>query len=160
METERAVPLWRNPFVLAFVVGCVMVTLIRPFLRFEPRPPPVLSKLPAFSLVDKAARPSAVPSSTGRLGRELLLHQVPVGLPLLMSRMAKLQDRFEREHVDGVRLVSITVDPVNDTPERLRAAHPATASIRRAGRCSRAPLDRVLSSACRDSTYRASTAPA
>jgi protein SCO1/2 len=125
MEAERPVPLWQNPFVWAFVVGCVMVTLIRPFLRFEPKPPPVLSELPAFSLVDQDGKPFGNADLRGQVWiASFFFTKCPSVCPLLMQRMAALQNRFQAEHVDGIRLVSLTVDPVNDTPERLRAAAP------------------------------------
>ena len=34
-------PLWRNPWLLAFLVGIAFVHLIRPFTRHVPEPPPV-----------------------------------------------------------------------------------------------------------------------
>ena len=47
----------RNPFVWAFVVGCAVVTLMRPLLRREPPPPPVLRQLPRFELVGSNGKP-------------------------------------------------------------------------------------------------------
>ena len=125
MEAERRAPLWQNPFVWAFVVGCVMVTLIRPFLRFEPKPPPVLSELPTFSLVDSSGAPFGSAELRGQVWiASFFFTRCPSVCPVLMSRMAALQNRFKDEHVADIRLVSITVDPVRDTPEVLRAAAP------------------------------------
>ena len=39
-----------------------------------------------------------------------------------MKDLARLQDRFRREGIDTIRLVSITVDPEHDTPHELRVA--------------------------------------
>lgn len=125
MEAGAPAPLWRNPFVVAFVVGCVTVTLIRPLLRYEPPPPPVLSELPAFSLVDTAGKPFGSTELRGQVWiASFFFTRCPSVCPLLMSRVAELQKRYESEHIEGIRLVSITVDPARDTPDVLRAAEP------------------------------------
>jgi protein SCO1/2 len=112
--------LFRNPFVWAFLAGIVFLTLIRPLLRFEPNPPPVLGVLPAYSLVD---------SSGARFGSEQLAGQVYVAnffftscasiCPPMMRAVKTLQDRLRDEGIGGIRIVSVTVDPATDTPQRL-----------------------------------------
>ncbi len=125
MEAPARVPLWRNPFVVAFVVGCVAVTLLRPLLRYEPKPPPVIGQLPEFSLVDAAGKPFGSADLRGQVWiASFFFTRCPSVCPLLMSRVAELQSRYARDHIDGIRLVSISVDPVRDTPEVLRAAAP------------------------------------
>lgn len=125
MDAERGVPIWRNPYVLAFVIGCVTVTLIRPFLRYEPKPPPVLSELPGFTLVDTAGKPVGKDALAGQVWiASFFFTHCPSVCPVLMARMAELQRRFADAGVTGVRLVSITVDPARDTAEALRAAEP------------------------------------
>ncbi len=125
METDERVPLWRNPYVLAFVVGCVTVTLMRPFLRYEPKPPPILGELPAFSLVDAAGKPFGSADLAGEVWiASFFFTRCPSVCPLLMSHMAELQRHFADAGITGVHLVTITVDPAHDTPEVLRAAEP------------------------------------
>ncbi len=125
MEAEGRVPLWRNPWVVAFVIGCVTVTLIRPLLRREPPPPPVLSTLPAFTLVDTTGKPFGSNELRGQVWiASFFFSRCPSVCPLLMSHMAELQKLYQERHIDGIRLVSITVDPEHDTPEVLRAAEP------------------------------------
>jgi len=112
---------FRNPFVWAFLAGIVILTLIRPVLRREPSPPPVLGLLPEFRLTATRGEP---------FGTEELAGQVYVAnffftrcasiCPLLTAAMGRLQQRYDEMGVLGVRLVSITVDPEYDTPERLR----------------------------------------
>jgi protein SCO1/2 len=46
----------------------------------------------------------------------------PSVCPLLMTRMGALQQRYRDAGIDAIRLVSITVDPANDTVERLHEA--------------------------------------
>ena len=113
----------RNPYLWAFVVGCVTVTLIRPLLRREPPPPPVLGQLPKFSLLAPDGR---------RFGSEELRGHVYVAsffftrcgsiCPALMQQLGRLERRYREDGFDSIRLVSISVDPDYDTPERLREA--------------------------------------
>jgi protein SCO1 len=114
----------RNPFAWAFVVGCVLTTLMRPLLRRIPAPPPVLRQLPEFSLRNAEGQP---------FGSEQLRRHVyvanffftrcPSTCPTLMKGMATLQRRFRDRGLEPIRLVSISVDPY-DTPRRLREAEP------------------------------------
>jgi protein SCO1/2 len=123
MAAADRVPLWRNPYVVAFVVGCITVTLIRPLLRHEPAPPPVLSTLPPFSLVDTSGKPFGSEQLAGQVWiASFFFTRCPSVCPLLMARMAELQNLYRERGIDGIRLVSITVDPERDTPDVLRAA--------------------------------------
>lgn len=99
----------------------MVLTLLRPVLRREPSPPPVLGQLPEFRLT--------APDG-GAFGSDELAGQVYVAnffftrcasiCPLLTAAMRQLQTRYDETGVENVRLVSITVDPEYDTPERLR----------------------------------------
>ena len=40
--------------------------------------------------------------------------------PLLMNGMAQLQEKYRAVRAEGIRLVSFTVDPENDRPDRLK----------------------------------------
>jgi protein SCO1 len=112
----------RNPFFWAFVVGCVVITAMRPLLRRIPSPPPVLRQVPPFTLVDVDGKPFGSDDLRGRVYvASFFFTRCPSICPTLMSDLAKLADRFRRERVD-VRLVSITVDPEYDDPQALRAA--------------------------------------
>jgi protein SCO1/2 len=125
MDSEARVPLWRNPYVWAFVIGCVTVTLMRPLLRHVPPPPPVLGTLPDFQLVDPHGAPFGSADLRGQVYvASFFFTRCPSVCPLLMTRMKQLQDRFRNDGIHGIRLVSITVDPANDTPEVLREAEP------------------------------------
>lgn len=125
MPEETHVPLWRNPYVVAFVIGCVTMTLIRPLLRYEPPPPPILSELPAFTLIDSAGASFGSEALRGRVWiASFFFMRCPSVCPLLMTRVAELQRRFQDAGIDDIALVSISVDPERDTPERLRAAEP------------------------------------
>lgn len=125
LAPEPRVPLMRNPWVLAFLVGCITVTLIRPFLRWEPEPPPVLGELPAFTLVDTTGASFGSAELRGEPWiASFFFTRCPSICPVLMTRVATLQERFRDAGVTGIRLVSISVDPEHDTPARLREAEP------------------------------------
>jgi protein SCO1/2 len=125
MASETRVPLWRNPYVWAFVIGCVTITLMRPLLRRIPPPPPVLGTLPAFELVDPHGKPFGSADLRGQVYvASFFFTRCPSVCPLLMTRMKQLQDRFRAGDIRGIHVVSITVDPANDTPEVLRDAEP------------------------------------
>ena len=112
----------RNPYVWGFLIGIVTLTAIRPLLRHVPEPPPVLSQLPAFSLVGMDGKP---------FGSQELHGQVYIAsffftscrsiCPAIMHGMGRLQAGLSERNVQGVRLVSISVDPEHDTPEILSA---------------------------------------
>ena len=112
----------RNPYVWAFFAGIVLLTLIRPLMRHEPAPPPVLSPLPEYRLVASDGRPFGSAELAGQVYvADFIFTRCPSICPKLTGAMARLQRRYDEAGVDGIRLVSISVDPDYDTPERLRA---------------------------------------
>lgn len=111
----------RNPFVWAFLVGAVLVTAIRPFLRFEPDPPPVLGRLPSFELVDRTGEAFGSEELAGGVYvANFFFSRCQSICPVLMKSVARLQKRYDEAGVPNVHIVSITVDPGHDTPQRLR----------------------------------------
>ena len=112
----------RNPFFWAFVVGCVVISSMRPLLRRIPDPPPVLRQVPPFTLTDVTGKPFGSDELRGHVYvASFFFTRCTSICPTLMSDLAKLQDRYRREGVD-VRLISITVDPEHDDPAALRQA--------------------------------------
>lgn len=113
-------PWYRNIFLWYFIIGVVTLTLIRPLLRREPPPPPVIGHLAPFELVDQDGKPFSLNDLTGHVWvANFIFTSCPSICPLLTRRMAGLQERYAADGVD-VRLLSITVDPENDTPDVLR----------------------------------------
>jgi hypothetical protein len=55
MTEEPKSPPWRNPYVIAFVVGALLVTLATPLFRKVAPPPEVTGQLPPFSLTRDGA---------------------------------------------------------------------------------------------------------
>ena len=112
----------RSRYLWGLVIGCVAVTLIRPLLRREPAPPPVLRHLPRFALLDPNGATFGSDALRGHVyvANFFSTRCASIGPPL-MPGMAKLQERYREIGIDSIRLVSISVDPAYDTPERLRA---------------------------------------
>jgi protein SCO1/2 len=111
----------KNPYVWFFLVGAVTLTLMRPCLRREPPPPPVVGRLPAYELTDAGGRAFGSADLAGRVYvADFIFTRCTSICPLLTKAMGRLQDQFRERGVEGVHLVSFSVDPDYDTPERLR----------------------------------------
>jgi len=115
--------LLRSRYFWGLLIGCVLVTLIRPLLRREPPPPPVLFQVPRFELVGTDGRPFGSDDLRGHVYvANFFFTRCPSICPTLMHELAALQTRYREAGLDSIRLVSISADPAYDTPERLRAA--------------------------------------
>ena len=121
-QVEQRVPLHRNLYLWGFIIGCVVITAMRPLLRHVPAPPPVLGHVPPYTLTDSSGRPFGSVDLAGHAYvASFFFTSCPSICPALMRAVARLQDRYKAEMVEGVRLVSISVDPAHDTPARLQA---------------------------------------
>jgi protein SCO1/2 len=112
--------LLRNPWLWAFFAGAILLTAIRPLLRHVPEPPPLLGAVPAFSLVDQDGRAFGSSELAGQVYVvSFFFTRCPSICPLLMHAVRRLQDEYDDRRVKGIHLVSISVDPEYDTPQRL-----------------------------------------
>lgn len=86
----------------------------------DPGPPmPVLAQVPAFKLTDQRAATVTSDSLRGRPWIvDFFFTSCPTSCPREAARMQALS-RAVRERNLAIRLVSITVDPENDTPAKL-----------------------------------------
>jgi cytochrome oxidase Cu insertion factor (SCO1/SenC/PrrC family) len=91
----------------------------------EPAPgdPPVLSTLPEFRLVERAGGVFSSDDLAGKVWvADFIFTRCGGTCPLMSQEMSNLQGRLRSSpRWDDIRLVSFSVDPVNDTPEVLRA---------------------------------------
>jgi protein SCO1/2 len=119
--------LLRSPFFWAALGGLIAIPAMRPLLRYEPAPPPVLYRLPPFSLIDTRGEPFGSAQLEGQVYvADFIFTRCGSICPLLTRAMSRLDRRYRESGVEGVRLVSITVDPQFDTPQVLSeygAAH-------------------------------------
>ena len=104
--------------VMALLFG---VPLGRSFLRRIPAPPPMLGTLPAFALTDQTGHPFGTRELRGKVWVANFIFTSCAGsCPLLSQKMAEVARRGRHLGPD-FHLVSLTVDPERDTPERLAA---------------------------------------
>lgn len=109
-----------NPWLWATLAGLVLIPAMRPFLRFEPAPPPVLFELPTFSLVDQHGQSYGSAELDGKVYvASFLFTRCTSICPAIVAAVQRLEDRYRQEGVDGIELVSFTVDPEHDTPQVL-----------------------------------------
>jgi protein SCO1 len=121
MTEEKKVPFWRNPYVLVFIGGAITLTLMRPLLRRDPKPPPVEGTLPVFSLTNERGEKTGTAELAGQVYvANFLFTSCTTVCPLTVQSLQKLQKRYLDSNVP-IRIVSFSVDPNIDTPEVLRA---------------------------------------
>jgi len=119
--SEEKKPWYKNLFLWYFVIGVVSLTAIRPFLRREPPPPPVIRQLPPFELVDQNHKPFYLSNLEGHVWVvNFIFTRCGSICPILTRQMALLQERYETYGVDEIKLLSISVDPEYDTPDVLK----------------------------------------
>lgn len=110
-----------SPYLVAFFVGIVCLTLMRPLLRREPAPPPLVARLPEFELTAADGTPFGRDQLAGKVWiADFFFTRCTSICPLLTATMGRIGRRLDEAGIDDVRLLSITVDPEHDTPERLR----------------------------------------
>ena len=83
---------------------------------------PVLANLPAFQLVDQDNRPFSRDDMLGKVWvADFVFTSCADACPRLQNKMKRIQDRLLPPEQGGtIALLSITVDPERDTPEKLR----------------------------------------
>jgi len=89
--------------------------------RQELRSLPIYGQIPDFRLIERDGQPRTLADCQGEIWfAAFFFSSCPGPCPVLSSRLAELAQAVGRTK-GRVRVVSITVDPVVDTPERLRA---------------------------------------
>lgn len=102
--------------VIALVAAWPVVWTLR--ARVPPSPP-VLGTLPAFRLTDQHGRPYGSEELAGRVWiASFVFTRCETVCPAVTRKMARIQDRA-RNLEPALHLVSFSVDPEHDTPERL-----------------------------------------
>lgn len=88
----------------------------------DPDAPPVLGAAPDFTLIERSERTVTDDDLRGRVWIANFIYSTcPGPCPMMTSQMARLQGELQQHpRWDDIRLVSFSVDPEKDTPERLR----------------------------------------
>ena len=112
----------QQPLVWAIVMGVLFgVPIYRSMTRRLSASPTVLGGLPAFRLTDQLGQPFGSRELTGKIWvADFIFTACQAACPLLSERMAEVGRRARHLGPD-FHLVSISVDPERDTPERLAA---------------------------------------
>jgi protein SCO1/2 len=112
----------QNPIVWAVVMGILFgVPVYRSMTRRLTASPPILGGLPAFTLTDQRGQPFGSRELTGKVWvADFIFTACQTACPLLSQRMAEVGKRARHLGPD-FHLVSISVDPARDTPDRLAA---------------------------------------
>ncbi|HVY47628.1 MAG TPA: SCO family protein [Minicystis sp.] len=111
----------RPAFWLVALAICFVVPLGRALAlgRNAPHSPSLSMPLPAFQLTDERGQPFGSKDLAGRVWvADFVFTSCPSVCPKLTEKMAMVQHR-SRNLGDAFHLVTFTVDPENDTPERL-----------------------------------------
>src|SRR3954466_9019502 len=111
-----------NPFFWTALIGLLFgVPIYRSMTRRLGSSPAVLGGLPAFTLTDQRGQPYGSRELAGKVWvADFIFTSCQAVCPLLSERMAEVGRRARRLGPD-FHLVSISVDPERDTPERLAA---------------------------------------
>ncbi len=98
-----------------------VVPLGRSFLRRLPPAPPVLATLPAFQMTDQLGHPFGTADLIGKVWiADFIFTNCQTMCPVLTQKMAEIGHRGRHLGPD-FHLVSFSVDPERDTPQRLAA---------------------------------------
>lgn len=107
-----------------WILGIALIIagpLWRAFSHRIPPPPTMKIPLPAFELTDERGQPFGTEQLKGRVWvADFVFTSCPTVCPKLTARMADIQHR-SRHLGEAFHLVTFSVDPENDTPERLAA---------------------------------------
>ena len=101
------------------VLAC---SIIVPIGCSEPPAPPVMAVLPDYELIDSQRRPFGTEQLAGQVYvANFFFTRCKTMCPMLTRSMSSLLRRYREQDVDGIHLVSISVDGDYDTPEQLSA---------------------------------------
>ncbi len=121
---RRPVParLAGHPLVWAAALGLLFaVPIVRSVTRRLTSAPPLLGTVPAFRLTDQRGQPFGTRELAGKVWvADFIFTACQEACPLLTERMKEVGRRTRNLGPD-FHLVSISVDPERDTPERLAA---------------------------------------
>lgn len=100
-----------------------LLALFAPTLVCAGRPRlPIMGPAPAFALVDQTRHALSLSDLRGKvLAISFVFTTCSDTCPIVTAKMVEIQRRLGPDFGSRVRFISISVDPLTDTPERLRA---------------------------------------
>lgn len=123
-----ATPRARRSLLPIYLLGAALVLTIALFLYARKRQHdatelPAIAQVPPFDARDQRGRPFGASQMRGAVWVvDFVFTACPTVCPRITRRMAELQGRLAKVRTRApARLLSISVDPENDTPEKLAA---------------------------------------
>lgn len=113
----------RHIWLIGIVFFLTMITAIRPFLVRRPPPPEIVGEVPAFTLINQQGESFTredllAADKTWVVG--FVFTSCSTTCPAVSRAMLSFQEQIARSRLeDRVELLTVTVDPVTDTPEVL-----------------------------------------
>lgn len=103
-------------------LGLIMITAIRPFMIHRSPPPPVISQIPDFAMLDQDGETFGSEDMDGQVWIVgFIFTRCPSQCPAISKAMVDFQSQLSRARIDDeVSLLSISVDPTYDSPEVLK----------------------------------------
>jgi protein SCO1/2 len=121
---EKPGKLVLHPAWVAFAALALAVPMGALLMRQSARQElPVLASLPPFTLVDESGKPFGREEMLGRVWvADFVFTSCADACPRLQNKMRRIQERLlPNEQGGNIALLSVSVDPERDTPEKLRA---------------------------------------
>ena len=113
---------WAAIFVAVGVILFLAWAQFQKAMEISRQMLPELAVVPPFALVDQTGAPVTNRDLEEQIWVTNLIFTRCTGpCPLMTSRMVELQLALQKRGVEGVNLISVTVDPEHDQPEVLRA---------------------------------------
>jgi len=111
-----------RPMAWAALLGVLFgLPVVRSITRRLGAAPPILGVVPSFTLTDQRGQPFGIRDLQGRVWvADFIFTACQEACPLLSQKMAEVGRRARHLGPD-FHLVSFSVDPIRDTPERLAA---------------------------------------
>jgi protein SCO1/2 len=111
-------PLRLSPLWLLFAALALAVPVLPMLLAGRTVDLPDLGQLPPFALVDQDGKPFGPPEARGKVWvADFIFTSCSDACPRLTARMRSLQNGLDP--AERIGLLSVTVDPERDTPEKL-----------------------------------------
>lgn len=123
---EKAVEAFKKrPFTWAAVFFAILITVLTPLTRRVPEPPPVLGEVPQFTVTNQNGELFGSQQLAGKAYvASFVFTRCKTACPMIFQHLKTLQERIKASQLP-LAIVSFTVDPDHDTPEKLKA-HAAT----------------------------------
>jgi protein SCO1/2 len=113
----------KHIWLIGIVFFLTMITVMRPLMVRRPPPPEIVGELPAFSLLDQRGESFTredllAADKTWVVG--FVFTSCQTTCPAVSRAMLSFQEQITRSRLDDrVELLTVTVDPITDTPEVL-----------------------------------------